>query len=138
MNRLNTVRLGILSSFVVLFAAGCAIEQANEAAEQQPDTEGAEFVSADAPRAPGGSTGKAPMWAHSGSRPESGVCTGCGPLPDPWKMGPLPDPWTSSGGASSSSSSSSGSGASGGGASSGGASSGGASSGGASSGGEKR
>lgn len=115
MNRVITGRLGIFSFLVALFAAGCAVEQASESADQQQGTEDSDMSSADSAGAARGLRG-APVVVHGLRGNENGACLGCGPLPEPWEMGPLPEPWTSSsGGSSGVNSSSSSSGANGGG-----------------------
>lgn len=113
MNRFIIGRLGVVSLLAALLALGCAIEQSSDGGDDQTETgdESSQMVGTGTTGDEQVSAGEGSLLKHNtdGRRPESGVCPGCGPLPDPWKkMGPLPDPWSSSSSSSGGESSSSG------------------------------
>jgi len=113
MNRFVIGALGVVSVVLVAFAVGCAGVTTTETAE-----EGIVVLDDDAMQDEVGSSSHEEVGARGRSLVNSnvdpkrssttGVCAGCGPVPDPWANGPVPDPWNDPSSSSSSGSTSSG------------------------------
>lgn len=111
MNRHIIGRISAVSALAALLALGCVVEQTGDTADDQTAfIEGSPMVGTSDDEQVSGRD-PSMLKQDRAKKPSESMCTGCGPLPDPWKMGPLPDPWSSSssGGSTGSGSGSSGS-----------------------------